>query len=93
MTSPGTIGSNETTLRVKAKERELFLRAATSLEKTWTDFVLDAAKSAAEEALLDNRLFKLDKKDFTKFLDALESPPPTNSQLKALLNRRPLWEE
>ena len=40
-------------LRIKPAERGLIDRAAQSLGKTRTDFVLDAARRAAEEALLD----------------------------------------
>ena len=40
-------------LRIKAEERGLIDRAAKTLGKNRTDFVLDAARRAAEDALLD----------------------------------------
>jgi uncharacterized protein (DUF1778 family) len=44
-------------LRIKAEERRLIERAATLTGKTRTDFVLEAARRAAEEALLDRTVF------------------------------------
>ena len=40
-------------LRIKAEERGLIDRAAKTVAKNRTDFVLDAARRAAEDALLD----------------------------------------
>jgi uncharacterized protein (DUF1778 family) len=44
-------------LRIKAEERGLIDRAATTLGKNRTDFMLDAARRAAEDALLDRTIF------------------------------------
>ena len=44
-------------LRIKPEERGLIDRAAKTLGKTRTDFVLDAARRAAEDALLDRTGF------------------------------------
>ena len=44
-------------LRIKPEERGLIDRAATLTGKTRTDFVLEAARHAAEEALLDRTVF------------------------------------
>ena len=43
-------------LRIPAAARNLIDRAASSTGKTRTDFILDAARRAAEEALLDRAL-------------------------------------
>jgi uncharacterized protein (DUF1778 family) len=42
-------------LRIRPEERSLIDRAAKTLGKNRTDFVLDAARRAAEDALLDRR--------------------------------------
>ena len=43
-------------LRIPPAERNLIDRAAESAGKTRTDFILEAARRAAEEALLDRAL-------------------------------------
>ncbi len=43
-------------LRIPAAERNLIDRAAESAGKTRTDFILEAARRAAEDALLDRTL-------------------------------------
>ena len=54
MLKPHTAPRRDTlNLRIKPEERGLIDRAATLTGKTRTDFVLEAARRAAEEALLD----------------------------------------
>ncbi|WP_236502760.1 DUF1778 domain-containing protein, partial [Xanthomonas perforans] len=43
-------------IRIKPEERSLIDRAAKARGKNRTDFVLEAARSAAEEALLDQTI-------------------------------------
>jgi uncharacterized protein (DUF1778 family) len=43
--------------------------------------------------LLDQRLFELDADKFDAFASALDNPPPAGPALKALMKRRPLWQE
>jgi len=49
-------------LRIKAEERGLIDRAAKTLGKNRTDFVLDAARRAAEDALLDRTVLTVSPK-------------------------------
>jgi len=79
-------------LRVKPHTRSLIDRACAITDKTVTEFVLDAVCREAEDVLLDRRLFDLGKKDYQAFVDALDAPTQCNPKLKALLNRKPLWE-
>ncbi|MBT3627761.1 MAG: DUF1778 domain-containing protein, partial [Rhodospirillaceae bacterium] len=46
-------------LRASAEQKALIDRAASHLGKTRTEFMLDSAREAAENALLDQRLFLL----------------------------------
>lgn len=79
-------------IRAKASQRELIDMAANLLSKSRTDFVLDAACREAEEVLLDQRLFVLDEKRFSAFIDAMEKPVAANERLHALLARKSPWE-
>lgn len=77
---PGSIN-----LRVKPHARAV-------VDKTVTEFVLDAACREAEDILLDRRLFNLDATKYQAFVDVLDAPTPSNPELNALLSRKPLWE-
>ena len=57
-------------LRIKAEERGLIDRAAKTLGKNRTDFVLDAARRAAEDALLDLTVLTVSPKACAEFLPA-----------------------
>lgn len=79
-------------LRVKPHARSLIDRACAITDKRITDFVLDAACREAEDVLLDRRLFNLNETAYQAFVDALDAPTQSNPELKALLSRKPLWE-
>ena len=54
--------------RIKPDKRDLIDRAAKALGKTRTDFVLDAACRAAEDALLDRTDLTVSPKAYAEFL-------------------------
>ena len=62
-------------LRVRGDIRALIDRAAVAYGKTRSDFMIDAARRAAEEALLDQTLIRLDQKTYDHFLSVLDQPP------------------
>ena len=47
-------------LRIKPAERDLIDPAAKARGKNRTEFVLEAARAAAEEALIEQRIFRID---------------------------------
>jgi uncharacterized protein (DUF1778 family) len=79
-------------IRVKPQARSLIDRACAITDKRITDFVLDAACREAEDVLLNRRLFNLDTTAYQAFVAALDAPIQSNPDLKALLSRKPLWE-
>ncbi|TAN68788.1 MAG: DUF1778 domain-containing protein [Methylobacter sp.] len=62
-------------LRVRRDIRALIDRAAKAQGKTRSDFMIDAARRAAEESLLDQTLVRLDQETYEHFLEVLDSPP------------------
>jgi uncharacterized protein (DUF1778 family) len=78
-------------LRIRPAERGLIDRAAQLTGKTRTDFVLDAARRAAEEALLDRLIIRVDRKAYDEFLARLDAPPQPNERLKRMLRTPPVW--
>ena len=79
-------------LRVEARTRQLIDDAAAALGKTRTEFMVESARRAAVDVLLDRRLFTLDAAQFDAFAQALDNPPPPGPKLRALLARTPAWK-
>jgi uncharacterized protein (DUF1778 family) len=67
-------------------------RASQICGKSRTDFVLEAACREAENILLDQRLFLLDKQAFADFEAALSAPVKDNPALRKLLATPAPWE-
>jgi uncharacterized protein (DUF1778 family) len=60
-------------IRIKPETRGLIDRAAELTGKNRTDFVLDAARRAAEDALLDATIILLNPEAYKAFLARLDS--------------------
>lgn len=80
-------------LRIKPELRGLIDRAAELSGKNRTDFVLDAARLAAEDALLDRTVFAVDPKTYAEFLARLDAPPRPNVRLRRALQTKAPWEK
>jgi uncharacterized protein (DUF1778 family) len=79
-------------IRIKPEVRGLIDRAAHAIGKNRTDFVLDAARQAAEAALLDRTIFAVSPKAYAEFLARLDAPPRPNERLRRTLRTRAPWE-
>jgi len=55
--------------------RTLIDRAAQSQGKSRSEFMIDAARRAAEEALLDQTFVRVDPDTYAYFLSVLDQPP------------------
>ncbi len=62
-------------LRVREDVRDLIDRAARVNGKTRSDFMIEAARQAAENALLDQTFVRVDAETYTQFLSVLDRPP------------------
>jgi uncharacterized protein (DUF1778 family) len=80
-------------LRVPLAERSLIDRAAQSSGKTRTDFILSAARRAAEEALLDRSLLLISPASYARFLALLDAPPRPNDRLRRTMKATPPWSK
>ena len=80
-------------IRIKAEDRGLIDRAAQLLGKNRTDFVLDAARRAAEEALLDSAMLVVSEQAYDEFWERLEKGPQPNERLRRALNTPAPWEK
>jgi uncharacterized protein (DUF1778 family) len=79
-------------LRMRPQVRELIDRAAELAGKNRTDFVLDAARRAAEDTLLDRTIFTVSPKAYRQFLARLDAPPTPNKRLRRSMQTPPPWE-
>lgn len=83
---------NALNLRIKPQLRQLIDRAAELAGKNRTDFVLDAARRAAEDTLLDRTLFTVSPAAYRQFLARLDAPPKPNKRLLKSMRTPALWE-
>jgi len=79
-------------IRIQPQIRELIDRAAQLSGKNRTDFVLDAARRAAEDALLDRAVLTVGPKAYRQFLARLDAPPRPNKRLLKRLQTPAPWE-
>jgi len=80
-------------LRATPAQEAVLRRAAEAAHKSLTDFILDAAYQAAEQTLLDQRLFVVSGSQYKAILDMLDRPVSDNPGLADLLSRRPVWAD
>ena len=78
-------------IRALTTQRALIDKAAATLNKSRSDFMLDAACREAENVLMDQRLFFLRAEEFEAFDAALKAP--VSEAIKTLLATRAPWEK
>jgi len=101
MPTPTALRSSKTTtkkretlnIRIKPEERSFIDRAAKIKGKNRTDFILDAARVAAEETLLDQSVVMASPEAFAKFLALLDMPPTPNERLQKMMQTPAPWEK
>jgi uncharacterized protein (DUF1778 family) len=79
-------------VRIKAETRQLIDQAAELTGKNRTDFILGAARHAAEDALLDRTVFAVSPKAYRQFLARLDAPPRPNKRLIKSMQTPAPWE-
>jgi uncharacterized protein (DUF1778 family) len=78
-------------LRIPADERDLIDRAAQSAGKTRTDFILQAARRAAEETLLDRALLVVSHDAYLEFVRRLDRPAQPSERLRKTMRSKAPW--
>jgi uncharacterized protein (DUF1778 family) len=77
-------------LKVRTDIRSLIDSAAKLQGKTRSDFMIDAARRAAEEALLDQTLLRVDRESYDRFV-ALLDQPASGPGIERLMNAPAPW--
>ena len=79
-------------VRTTPTMKALLQRAATFSHKNVTEFLLEAGIHAAEEALVDRRMFRLDDAQWQAFQDVLDRPVQSKPRLDKLLAEKSVLE-
>ncbi|MBB6309418.1 DUF1778 domain-containing protein [Xanthobacter tagetidis] len=89
MTSPARDALN---MRIRPDDRSLIDWAAKAQGKSRTDFILEAARRAAVDVLLDRALVQVGDQAYADFLARLDAPPAPSDQLKRTMRTKAQWE-
>lgn len=79
-------------IRIKPADKALIDQAAATQGKKRSEFMIDAARRAAEEALLDCTLLRVDRDTYARFIELLDRPPQPNEALRKLLQQKAPWD-
>ena len=79
-------------LRISPTDRNLIDRAASAANKSRSEFLLESARAAATDTLLDQRLFMLTTTELKAFEKALKNSPTLNDVASNMKKRSPPWK-
>ena len=85
--------SMQINMRIRPAQRELISRAAELRHKSVSEFMIDAATEAAEDALLKQRIFLVDDDRYKQILRLMDSPVSDNPALQKMLDTPAPWEQ
>ena len=80
-------------LRVDEETRALIDKAASIQGCSRANFIIEAARHAADEAILDQRVIVVSRESYDQFLAALERPPESNEELCRLFRTKAPWDQ
>jgi len=78
-------------MRIQPELRDLIDSAAEATGKNRTEFVLDAARQAAQAALLDRVHVQMNAKAYRAFVKRLDAQPEANVRLRKTMRTPPVW--
>lgn len=80
-------------LRIRNDTRALIDRAAQAQGRSRSDFMIEAARRAAEDAILDQTVIITDRARYDRFVALLDRPPQSNEKLRKLMQTPAPWEK
>jgi uncharacterized protein (DUF1778 family) len=80
-------------IRATPEQEAILKRAADARHKSLTEFILDSACSAAEQTLLDQRLFVVPGGQYESLMELLDRPAKANPGLKRLFSKKAPWDK
>ena len=79
-------------LRATPEKEAVLRRAAEVTHRSLTEFILDSACRAAEQTLLDQRLFMVSGSQYQALMDLLERPEQSSEGVRDLFARKAPWD-
>jgi uncharacterized protein (DUF1778 family) len=79
-------------LRVTPEDQALIDRAVSAASLTRTDYVLQAARLAAQELLIQQTWLRVGAEPFERFGAAIDAPPHANEQLRRTMAAPRPWQ-
>lgn len=80
-------------LRIRSEALSIIDQAASMLGRTRNEFMIEASRRAAENAILNQTIMSVDADKFDTFVAMLDRPAQPNDRLRELMLRTPLWEK
>ena len=80
-------------MRMSAQQRRTIAAAAAALDRSETDFMLEASVHEAERVLADRRWFVVDADAWKSFNAMLDAPVPYEEDLRDLLATPTVFEQ
>lgn len=81
------------TLRIREDVCALIDAAASIKGHSRADFIIEATRRAAEEAILDQRVIMVSRDSYDHLLAALDRPPVADEKLVKLLRTKAPWDQ
>lgn len=91
-TQPNDNPTKAVNLRIREETRAIIDRAAQLQGRSRSDFMIEASRRAAEDAILDQSVIVTDKASYDRFVAMLDAPPQPNEALRKTMQAMPLWE-
>lgn len=92
MADPAQRKEHPVSMRLPDADLAIIDRAAGLRGRSRTDFVREAAVRAAEEVLMDTRVFRMNAKGFAHFLAEIDAPAQAVPALAELAQHAAPWE-
>lgn len=80
-------------LRVREDVRSLIDRAARAQGRSRSEFMIEASRRAAEDALIDQTVLRVDEATFNAFVAALDRPAAPNPRLEKTMRSKAPWDD
>ncbi|MFC4311745.1 DUF1778 domain-containing protein [Steroidobacter flavus] len=79
-------------IRASAATKAMLNLAAALRGQKLSEFMLESARTRAEETILDQRLITLDDEAYSAFLAMLDAPAKPDKAVRTRMSRKPAWE-
>lgn len=79
-------------IRMPQQTKDLIEKASTTVNMTFSAFVVDSAREHAVDVLLNQMVFNLSADQAEAFAQVLENPPAPTEKLRELMKSKAPWE-